>query len=215
MQSPTTIRVTGRLLNERWGVKAEHALYREDGEWYHQLVRFPGALFDRNGYVLFETHQAFTADPHLRIASDVHVPGGIAAMPNYVRVYEAPMPPDNELVNGPVRRRVEVNRIVRDTPLSRRVKALHGYQCQFCYATVRISSDRLYAEGHHLQPLGAPDNGPDVAENIVCVCPTCHVLLDYGAIEVDLHSLRRVNGHRVGIQYIQYHNHHRFAGTPE
>lgn len=215
MQSRTTIRVTGQLLNKRWGVNAEHALYREDGEWYHQLVRFPGALFDRNGYVLFETVQAYRTNPHLRIANDVHVPGGIESMPGYVRVYEAPMPPDNDLDDGPVRRRVEVNRIVRDTPLSRRVKALHRYRCQMCDGTVRISEDRLYAEGHHLQPLGAPDNGPDVAENIVCVCPNCHVLLDYGAIEVNPDSLRRVNGHAVGKRYVEYHNYHRYAGSSE
>ena len=42
--------LTGALLSERWGVGAAHALYIYDGHWYHQLERFPGALFDENGY---------------------------------------------------------------------------------------------------------------------------------------------------------------------
>ncbi|WP_434403122.1 HNH endonuclease [Streptomyces sp. NBC_01353] len=25
------------------------------------------------------------------------------------------------------------------------------------------------------------DNGPDIVENLLCLCPTCHVLFDAGA----------------------------------
>jgi hypothetical protein len=170
-------------------------------------------LFDQNDYVLFETTEAYRTSPHVQFGDGVHVRGGIASMPGYTRVYEAPMPPDNELADGPIRQRIEVNRIIRDTPLSRRIKALHGYRCQLCGGTVQLSGDRLYAEGHHLQPLGAPDNGPDIAANIVCVCPNCHVLLDYGARSLDASSLRAVDGHEVGDQFLRYHNEHRFVGT--
>jgi len=44
------------------------------------------------------------------------------------------------------------------------------------------------AEVVGMEPLGTPHNGPDVYENIVCVCPNHHVLLDYGVIPLD-HSL--------------------------
>ena len=37
---------SGRELAEQWGLPVEHALYRETGDWYHQLERFPGALLD-------------------------------------------------------------------------------------------------------------------------------------------------------------------------
>ena len=40
---------------EGWG-KAP-ALYREDGKWYHHLKKFPGALFDFNGYIVFATRR--------------------------------------------------------------------------------------------------------------------------------------------------------------
>src|SRR5262245_5194485 len=52
----------GEELNRQWGVGASHALYREDGRWYHQLKKFPGALFDKSGYIVFETHDAYVID---------------------------------------------------------------------------------------------------------------------------------------------------------
>lgn len=76
---------TGKALNERWDVHANHALYHHNGRWYHRLNRFPGALFDRNGYVVFETEEAFRNSPYLAITQDVHVPGGISTIPGYKR----------------------------------------------------------------------------------------------------------------------------------
>lgn len=76
--------LTGRQLNHEWDVGARHALYRHQGHWYHQLRRFPGAVFDYNGYVLFRTEQEFRDSPHLHITQDVHVPAGIASIPGYV-----------------------------------------------------------------------------------------------------------------------------------
>src|ERR1700722_20631699 len=46
---------SGRLLNQKWGIGARHALYHKDGHWYNNLERFPGALCDPRGYVKFET----------------------------------------------------------------------------------------------------------------------------------------------------------------
>jgi hypothetical protein len=76
----------GRKLNEEWGVKARHALYREDGRWYNHLERFPGALFDANGYIIFETKEAYEKCPQLRHGIELNVTGGISSIPGYVRV---------------------------------------------------------------------------------------------------------------------------------
>ena len=78
----------GRELNRQWGVNAKHALYREDGRWFHQLNEFPGALFDANGYILFPTEQAYRSCAHLSIGQDINVsdPRGIAGIPGYVQV---------------------------------------------------------------------------------------------------------------------------------
>ena len=32
---------------------------------------------------------------------------------------------------------------------------------------------------------GIPHNGPDKLENMICVCPNCHVLLDFGVIRLN------------------------------
>jgi 5-methylcytosine-specific restriction enzyme A len=80
--------VTGRMLNRKWGVNAQHALYRENGSWYHVLERFPGALFDAHGYIVFQTEREFLNCSYLSIGVEVHVshPKGISAIPGYVHV---------------------------------------------------------------------------------------------------------------------------------
>jgi 5-methylcytosine-specific restriction protein A len=78
--------ITGKLRNHEWKVNALHALYREDGRWYHQLERFPGALFDSRGYVLFRTREEYLRCPYLAIGNEVNVRGGISAIPGYIRM---------------------------------------------------------------------------------------------------------------------------------
>jgi 5-methylcytosine-specific restriction protein A len=78
-------RLTGRLLNARWRVGAEHALYHHEGTFYENLQAFPGALFDRTGYVLFPTRDSYRNCRELSIGRKTNVPGGIAQMSSYVR----------------------------------------------------------------------------------------------------------------------------------
>ena len=77
-------RISGKRLNREWSVGAAHALYHSKGEWYHRLTRFPGALFDPGGYVVFDTAVDFQSCPHLQIGEHVHVPGSIKQIPRYV-----------------------------------------------------------------------------------------------------------------------------------
>jgi uncharacterized protein DUF3883 len=69
-------KVTGRSLAKRWGLRVKHALYRKTGDWYHQLRKFPGALLDADGYVIFESEEAFKACPQLQIGKDPVRHGG-------------------------------------------------------------------------------------------------------------------------------------------
>jgi hypothetical protein len=81
-------KITGRLLVERWGIGARHALYREDGTWYNPLERFPGALCDAHGYILFSTREALETCPGILIGKSrqrLRIPGGIANLPGYIR----------------------------------------------------------------------------------------------------------------------------------
>jgi 5-methylcytosine-specific restriction enzyme A len=87
--------MNGKILNQKWDVRAKHALYRKTGDWYHRLKDFPGALFDANGYVLFKDENEFLSSSYLQIKDDVHVPNGISNIPNYTRM--SPSKPVNLL----------------------------------------------------------------------------------------------------------------------
>lgn len=76
---------SGRSLNDEWRVGAVHALYHKDGNWFNELERFPGALFDPNGYLLFESREQYMSCPYLDHGEKLHVPGGISRVPGYVR----------------------------------------------------------------------------------------------------------------------------------
>ena len=81
-------RITGKQLNKKWKVGARHALYHHEGTFYEHLRRFPGALFDRKGYILFNTKEAYERctyfDGTHQEKLNVHPPG-ISGIPGYVK----------------------------------------------------------------------------------------------------------------------------------
>lgn len=105
-------------------------------------------------------------------------------------------------------RRIEfINyRILRDTLLSRRIKIIHDFECQLCGLTLNLLNAKKYSEIHHIKPLGNPHNGPDIKENMICVCPNHHVLLDFGAIFLERSMLKNNTDHSISDEYIDYHN---------
>lgn len=117
-----------------------------------------------------------------------------------------PKASDIEEVEIPSRIRTEIYRILRDTALARKIKLLHKNQCQLCRNSVTLADGESYAEAHHIKPLGRPHNGPDVAENIIVLCPNHHVQLDFGAITLSPANIHSIHGHRIGAQYLEYHN---------
>lgn len=200
-------RNTGKELNEKWGVHAKHPLYRANGTWYHRLTEFPGALFDADGYVLFETEEEYLNCPDLHLGKQTSCHKGISSIPSYVRVNDTnEQASDLAEPETPERIVFVTNRIVRDTPLARRVKKLHDNQCQVCNLTLTLFGGKSYAEAHHIKPLGSEHRGPDVIGNIICVCPNCHAQLDYGAITLDKSTLRFTAKHHIKDEYINYHN---------
>lgn len=75
----------GKQLNDEWKVGARHALFSRDGAWYENLERFPGALFDPKGYVLFKTEQEYRNNPLVSVGKKTNVHVGISSLPGYVR----------------------------------------------------------------------------------------------------------------------------------
>ena len=103
----------GKELAKRWGLTIQQALYRKTGDWYHQLKQFPEALLDADGYVIFDSDEAFKACPQLRIGKDpkrhggwVAASAGIKAIPGYVYASALDGETDRPLVESVVRPRV-------------------------------------------------------------------------------------------------------------
>lgn len=90
-----------------------------------------------------------------------------------------------------------LQRIVRSSAVKRQVKGWHDNRCQMCELRIE-GPGGSYSEGAHIQIQGSPHNGPDTTGNVLCLCPTCHVMLDLGAIVLgdDLAVIR--NGEVIG-----------------
>lgn len=119
----------------------------------------------------------------------------------------------------PKRTETTTSRIIRNTAMVKTLKTEYNHRCQICGDRRQQSTDKYYAEGHHLHPLG--EDGPDVRENIVIVCPTCHVDFDYGMLTIDPETFTithcyddSIDGselmiqpsHTIGRPYLEYHN---------
>jgi len=72
-------------------------------------------------------------------------------------------------------------RLVRDSAVVAQVKALYRHLCQVCGREVRTLTGR-YVEGAHVVPLGGEYRGPDIIENVLCLCPNDHARFDHGGI---------------------------------
>jgi hypothetical protein len=180
---------------ERGGISSHISHLRHE----HDLIVAPA---DANGRRRFDRQ-------HLGIAgttkNDISKPSAkvLAAVPPSPRAQDLAAPSAKRI-------RTTVLRIIRDTQLANWVKSLHEHRCQVCGETVRLADGSGYAEGHHLQPLGAPDNGPDISQNILCLCPNHHAACDLGAIRLTLEQLRPADAHVVHARFIDYHNRFRF-----
>ncbi|GAA3970136.1 YDG/SRA domain-containing protein [Hymenobacter antarcticus] len=107
------------------------------------------------------------------------------------------------------------SRLIRDTAVTRQVKALYKYHCQVCDTRLEAPAG-FYAEAAHIKPLGAPHNGPDILPNVLCLCPNHHVLFDLGTFAIaDDYTLIGLPGklhlkpqHQVAIEFLTYQRQH-------
>ena len=206
--------MNGSYLNKVLQLGAKHALYREDGKWYHNLRKFPGVLFDKNGFVIFHNEEDYKSCSELQIRKDLHVINGIESLGQYKRLSDF----EKKLTNGisdessqkendeeTIRIRRELDIILRRKHLVGKIKNLYNNTCQLCSTQLEIGGNKYYSEVHHIIPLGKPHNGKDILENMICVCPNCHIQLDYKAMPLSIESFKEIK-HKIAAEYITFHN---------
>ncbi|MFE4976660.1 YDG/SRA domain-containing protein [Kitasatospora sp. NPDC056651] len=141
-----------------------------------------------------------------------------------VPAQQEPTLPEPAGCDTPTRLEARVQRIVRSTKVANFVKRAHDFACQVCGARLRTPTG-AYAEAAHIRGLGQPHNGPDVAGNVLCLCPNHHTLFDFGTLAIaddltitdrasgaDMGKLREVPGHRVDLAHLAYHREHYSEG---
>ncbi|MFJ2805391.1 YDG/SRA domain-containing protein [Kitasatospora sp. NPDC087271] len=124
----------------------------------------------------------------------------------------------------PTRLEATIQRIVRSTKVANFVKRVHDFTCQVC-GTRLATPTSAYAEAAHIRALGQPHNGPDLAGNVLCLCPNHHTLFDFGMLSIaddltitdratgaGLGRLREADGHRIDQAHLAYHREHHSQG---
>lgn len=115
----------------------------------------------------------------------------------------------------PSRADVYTTRVIRNSLVGNYVKNLCDHTCQISGVRLEAPSGP-YAEACHIQPVGAPHNGPDTVENVLCLSPNMHVLFDLGAISLTddfkVIGLDRIFtlalSHSLSVESIRYHREH-------
>ena len=125
---------------------------------------------------------------------------------------ELPLPASNQ---EPDRISSYTTRIVRDTLASEAVKDAYDHVCQSCSTRLERPGG-AYAQAAYIRPLGRPHNGPDRADNILCLCPNCHVLFEGWAFAIEddgtiigalSGTLNEIKAHTINRDHLAYHRH--------
>ncbi|MEU3862859.1 HNH endonuclease [Streptomyces sp. NPDC028722] len=137
-------------------------------------------------------------------------------------------PGTTEAEAAPVQRRSRlVDSQVRDGVIVKTVKQWYSNRCQMCGTVLRVpGSIGAYSEGAHIQAVGHPHNGPDRIENLLCLCPNCHILFDNGALYLtdDLHVIDSFTNrsrfqltvdsrHDINIAHVRHHREYWTTGN--
>ncbi|MGO1049495.1 YDG/SRA domain-containing protein [Crossiella sp. CA198] len=137
-----------------------------------------------------------------------------ANLAEFVAKAEKGAPPG---VATPERAKVIRNSVKRLRAVAAWVKNKHNSRCQVCALQLEVPKS-FHAETAHIKPLGMPSNGPDSAENCLCLCPNDHARFDRGAIVIEddltiinaitgekMGELRTVAGHNIEVSYLAWH----------
>ncbi|MCB1737225.1 MAG: HNH endonuclease [Gammaproteobacteria bacterium] len=202
----------------------------------HKLIGIPaGDLLDYVDQIGPEYLRAGAIDRFSGALESIDVPDyeptlrGRPPKPRKVRTYRKAfiLKRTEQEERSVVERRQETREVQqRDATTAANLKEMYFFRCMFCdiALTVDIDVPRYYAEAAHIQALGKPDDGPDVPENMLVLCPNHHKQFDNGVLfltwksasTLKLHSkipgdvldgkeVHLERGHTVDSQYVNHH----------
>lgn len=207
-------RVTGKYLASKYRIETQQALYRESGDWFHILERFPAALFDSKGYVLFKTREEYEAFVtsgkgfgvnEYKTSNTLTISGGISSCDGYTKYPEHNLPENvfpEEIVESEnyfegSTKRILVNRYERDSRARETCINHWGLSCSVC----EIELSRVYGEigvgfihVHHLTPISSIGAmyRLDAINDLRPVCPNCHAMLHKKDPPLTIEALKEI-----------------------
>jgi len=191
-------------LNEAWGVGAAQVRYSDDGHWYATLARFPAALFDAHGYVLFATEEDYRTSPHISVGKQISIPKpGISAIPGYVRVADSDASPNLDVdihtvaaTEGRQRLVLHLQRERNQTVVRNKKKQAASLDCEVCgfsFHRAYGSAASDYCEIHHLLPLSEVEHTTRTRmEDLAILCANCHRVVHLNNPPYTLNQVRNL-----------------------
>ena len=112
-----------------------------------------------------------------------------------------------------------ITRLKRNVKIAEKVKEIYDYKCQVCNEYLATPTGGI-AVGAHIKGLGRPYHGPDVLENMLCLCPNHHAQFDSFAFYInpenyEITGLDDYQGevittskrHKIEKSFLEYHFH--------
>ncbi len=76
---------SGENLKKQWKIQAQQVRYHKDGTFFMPLDRFPAALCDPYGYIIFNNQKEYETNRHIEIGSRINVRCGINRLSGYTK----------------------------------------------------------------------------------------------------------------------------------
>ena len=180
-----SVKTNGAILAKKWGVNVRQARYSEWGNWYSPLTEFPGALLDKNGYIVFRSLDDMLIGG-IRVTKQINIPDGISSINGYIRIItdiaeEIPWDKVETYREGRAEK-ILVNKYERDSGAKISCIKHHGAICAAC----RIDMSAIYGKEisgfihvHHIVPIAEmkAEYCVNPITDLVPLCPNCHAVV--------------------------------------
>jgi len=116
------------------------------------------------------------------------------------------------------RTKTTINKLNRNVRNREIIKRMYDSRCQVCGVFLKKPDNNGIAIGAHVKALGKPHEGPDVIENMLCLCPNHHAQFDaysffihpenltiHGIESLEGDKLKIIKQHKIDKEFISYH----------